>query len=91
MASSNDEIHKKQTEKLLNNNNDSNNCVNHKNKNNNIDTINIELHETNSNVVKSRDEWSNKIEYMLSVIGYVVDLGNLKSMHMYFSYLIFNF
>jgi hypothetical protein len=23
-----------------------------------------------------RDEWSNKLEYMLSVIGYVVDLGN---------------
>jgi hypothetical protein len=25
---------------------------------------------------KNRDEWTNKIEYMLSVIGYVVDLGN---------------
>jgi hypothetical protein len=25
---------------------------------------------------KGRDEWTNKIEYMLSVIGYVVDLGN---------------
>lgn len=24
----------------------------------------------------NRDQWSNKIEYMLSVIGYVVDLGN---------------
>ena len=27
-------------------------------------------------IVKSRVEWSNKLEYMLSVIGYVVDLGN---------------
>ena len=25
---------------------------------------------------KDREQWSNKIEYMLSVIGYVVDLGN---------------
>jgi hypothetical protein len=25
---------------------------------------------------KGRDEWTNKIEYLLSVIGYVVDLGN---------------
>lgn len=24
----------------------------------------------------SREQWNNKIEYMLSVIGYVVDLGN---------------
>ena len=23
-----------------------------------------------------REEWTNKMEYMLSVIGYVVDLGN---------------
>lgn len=23
-----------------------------------------------------REEWTNKVEYMLSVIGYVVDLGN---------------
>ena len=23
-----------------------------------------------------RDEWTNKVEYMLSVVGYVVDLGN---------------
>ena len=23
-----------------------------------------------------RDEWANKVEYMLSVIGYVVDLGS---------------
>ncbi len=27
-------------------------------------------------VGKIRDEWTNKIEYLLSVIGYVVDLGN---------------
>lgn len=79
MASSDDELHKNQTEKLLNNNN-INNCVNNNSHNkielkNNNDTVNIELHETNSNTVKSRDEWSNKIEYMLSVIGYVVDLG----------------
>jgi hypothetical protein len=26
--------------------------------------------------IEKRDEWTNKIEYMLSVIGYVVDLGN---------------
>ena len=26
--------------------------------------------------LKKRDQWSNKMEYMLSVIGYVVDLGN---------------
>ena len=26
--------------------------------------------------VKEREQWNNKIEYMLSVIGYVVDLGN---------------
>ena len=25
---------------------------------------------------KERDQWSNKLEYMLSVIGYVVDLGS---------------
>ena len=25
---------------------------------------------------EKRDEWNNKLEYMLSVIGYVVDLGN---------------
>lgn len=29
-----------------------------------------------THTVKIRDEWTNKIEYMLSVIGYVVDLGN---------------
>jgi hypothetical protein len=23
-----------------------------------------------------RDQWSNKVEYLLSVIGYVVDLGS---------------
>ena len=28
------------------------------------------------NSIGSRDQWTNKIEYMLSVIGYVVDLGN---------------
>lgn len=27
-------------------------------------------------VEEHRDQWTNKIEYMLSVIGYVVDLGN---------------
>jgi solute carrier family 6 (neurotransmitter transporter, serotonin) member 4 len=27
-------------------------------------------------VKKERDEWDSKLEYMLSVIGYVVDLGN---------------
>ena len=26
--------------------------------------------------IDKRDEWTNKVEYMLSVIGYVVDLGN---------------
>jgi SNF family Na+-dependent transporter len=26
--------------------------------------------------LSERDEWTNKIEYMLSVIGYVIDLGN---------------
>lgn len=32
----------------------------------------IDLREKN----QDRDQWNNKIEYMLSVIGYVVDLGN---------------
>lgn len=26
---------------------------------------------------RKRDQWSNKLEYMLSVIGYVVDLGSV--------------
>ena len=26
-----------------------------------------------------RDQWTNKIEYMLSVIGYVVDLGSIQN------------
>jgi hypothetical protein len=84
MASSNHELNKNQTKKLLNNDNNTNNFVNSNNNDNKIelknnnDTVNIELHETTSNTVKVRDEWSNKVEYMLSVIGYVVDLGNLQ-------------
>ena len=31
----------------------------------------------NDTVNGEREQWSNKIEYMLSVIGYVVDLGSL--------------
>ncbi len=30
-----------------------------------------------SSELAERDQWSNKLEYMLSVIGYVVDLGSL--------------
>lgn len=30
----------------------------------------------NLDQVTQRDVWTNKIEYMLSVIGYVVDLGS---------------
>jgi hypothetical protein len=26
--------------------------------------------------LKERDQWANRVEYMLSVIGYVVDLGS---------------
>jgi hypothetical protein len=29
--------------------------------------------------ITERDQWSNKLEYMLSVIGYVVDLGSWHS------------
>lgn len=34
----------------------------------------------------SRDLWTNKIEFLLSVIGYVVDLGktNVNKIHHYF-------
>ena len=32
---------------------------------------------TSDSTIKQRDQWANKIEYMLSVIGYVVDLGSM--------------
>lgn len=42
--------------------------------------------------LKERDQWANRFEYMLSVIGYVVDLGskqnfasNLRKVTIYFS------
>lgn len=47
--------------------------------NNNIAKINNKSLTNNGNGSignVSRDQWTNKIEYMLSVIGYVVDLGN---------------
>lgn len=37
-------------------------------------TNDVESLSTSSKV--PREQWNNKIEYMLSVIGYVVDLGN---------------
>ena len=42
------------------------------NQNNNRDDQNEQ--QIVSNI--QREQWSNKIEYMLSVIGYVVDLGS---------------
>lgn len=42
--------------------------------NNNVN--NKSTNDTNDEE-EERDVWSNKIEYMLSVIGYVVDLGSI--------------
>lgn len=36
----------------------------------------LQMDEKLSPNVEKREQWSNKVEYMLSVIGYVVDLGN---------------
>jgi hypothetical protein len=45
--------------------------------------------------LNQREVWSNKIEYMLSVIGYVVDLGSmdlsLKKNENKFFFIILNF
>jgi hypothetical protein len=36
----------------------------------------LQIDEKLSPNMEKREQWSNKVEYMLSVIGYVVDLGN---------------
>ena len=69
-----------------------------------VDHISIELREklitesennvnnkslSNTELTPERDVWSNKIEYMLSVIGYVVDLGSKIIMVHQFYFIIF--
>lgn len=34
--------------------------------------------------VKERDQWANRAEYMLSVIGYVVDLGSKQTFNVHY-------
>ncbi|CAF0951290.1 unnamed protein product [Brachionus calyciflorus] len=58
------------------------NLTEHKTINLNITSQNNEVQDAlieekdETEDLHDRDQWSNKIEYMLSVIGYVVDLGN---------------
>lgn len=39
--------------------------------------VNQRTVEHDQQLTENREQWSNKVEYMLSVIGYVVDLGSL--------------
>ena len=43
---------------------------------NNLNNNGDDQNEQRTVNVIQREQWSNKIEYMLSVIGYVVDLGS---------------